>query len=125
MSEMALRLRLAVAMTSSCWPEFPAATDLAVATVMPLVMRMSSSGVANFSRVSLDWKTYTEDNSVNRGVNKSALYSTLSIVFAWFNFSVKSKQVKKNQVNPKSLKKYYFFTKWGFLNIPQSHDELA
>lgn len=45
-SAMALLLRFAVAMTSSWRQEFPAATALAVARVMPLVMRMNSSGVA-------------------------------------------------------------------------------
>lgn len=56
-SETALRLRLAVAITSSCWAEFPAATALAVAVVMPLVIRMNSSGVVDFSGASLDWKS--------------------------------------------------------------------
>lgn len=56
-SEMALRLRLAVAITSSCWAEFPAATALAVAVVMPLVIRVNSSGVVDFSGASLDWKS--------------------------------------------------------------------
>jgi len=45
MSAMALRLRFAVAMMSSWRQEFPAATAFAVAMVMPLVMRMNSSGV--------------------------------------------------------------------------------
>lgn len=45
MSAMARRLRLAVAITSSCRQELPAATALAVAMVMPFVMRMKSSGV--------------------------------------------------------------------------------
>lgn len=45
MSAMARRLRLAVAMTSSCRHELPAATALAVAIVMPFVIRMKSSGV--------------------------------------------------------------------------------
>lgn len=57
MSKMALRLRLAVEITSSCRAEFPAATALAVAVVMPLVMRMNSSGVVDFSGTSLDWNT--------------------------------------------------------------------
>lgn len=57
-SEMALRLRLAVAITSSCWAELPAATALAVAVVMPFVMRMNSSGVVVLSGVSLDWNTW-------------------------------------------------------------------
>lgn len=54
MSEMALRLRLAVWMMSSCLAEFPAATALAVAMVMPLVMRMNSSGVVVLVGASLD-----------------------------------------------------------------------
>lgn len=58
---MALRLRLAVAITSSCWAEFPAATALAVAMVMPFVMRMNSSGVVDLSGMSLDWNTWHED----------------------------------------------------------------
>lgn len=37
---------LAAAITSSCLAEFPAATALAVATVMAFVQRTSSSGVA-------------------------------------------------------------------------------
>lgn len=45
MSAMALRLRLAVAMTSSWRQELPAATAFAVAMVMPFVMRIKSSGV--------------------------------------------------------------------------------
>ena len=57
MSVMALRLRLAVLMMSSCWPELPAATALAVALVMPLVMRMNSSGVVELAGGSLDWNT--------------------------------------------------------------------
>ena len=57
-SEMALRLRLAVAMTCSCWAELPAATALAVAVVMPFVMRINSSGVVDFSGTSLDWNTF-------------------------------------------------------------------
>lgn len=48
MSVMALRLRLAVAITSSCRQELPAATALAVAMVIPLVMRMNSSGAVVF-----------------------------------------------------------------------------
>lgn len=56
-SEMALRLRLAVAITSSCWAELPAATALAVAMVMPFVIRVNSSGEVDFSGTSLDWKT--------------------------------------------------------------------
>lgn len=48
MSAMARLLRLAVAITSSWRQEFPAATAFAVASVMPLVMRMNSSGVAVF-----------------------------------------------------------------------------
>lgn len=44
-SAMARRLRLAVAMMSSWRQELPAATALAVAMVMPLVVRMNSSGV--------------------------------------------------------------------------------
>lgn len=56
-SEMALRLRLAVAITSSCWAELPAATALAVAVVMPFVMQMNSSGVVGLSGTSLDWNT--------------------------------------------------------------------
>lgn len=54
MSEIALRLRLAVWMMSSCRAELPAATALAVAMVMPLVMRMNSSGVVVLLGASLD-----------------------------------------------------------------------
>lgn len=54
MSEIALRLRLAVWMMSSWRAEFPAATALAVAMVMPLVMRMNSSGVVVLLGASLD-----------------------------------------------------------------------
>lgn len=61
-SEMALRLRLAVAITSSCWAEFPAATALAVAVVMPLVIRVNSSGVVDFSGTSLDWKSWSDES---------------------------------------------------------------
>lgn len=57
MSDMALRLRLAVWMMSSCRAEFPAATALAVAMVMPFVMRMNSSGVVVLVGGSLDWKS--------------------------------------------------------------------
>lgn len=58
MSEIALRLRLAVWMMSSCLAEFPAATALAVAMVMPLVMRMNSSGVVVLLGASLDWNSW-------------------------------------------------------------------
>lgn len=58
MSEIALRLRLAVWMMSSCRAELPAATALAVAMVMPLVMRMNSSGVVVLLGASLDWNTW-------------------------------------------------------------------
>lgn len=58
MSEIALRLRLAVWMMSSCRAEFPAATALAVAIVMPLVMRMNSSGVFVLLGESLDWNSW-------------------------------------------------------------------
>lgn len=57
MSEMALRLMFAVEITSSWRAELPAATALAVAVVIPLVMRMNSSGVVDLSGMSLDWKT--------------------------------------------------------------------
>lgn len=56
-SETAFRLRLAVAMTSSCRHEFPAATAFAVAVVIPLVIRIDSSGEVVFSGTSLEWKT--------------------------------------------------------------------
>lgn len=49
MSAMALRLRLAVAMISSWRQEFPAATAFAVAMVIPLVIRMKSSGEVVFA----------------------------------------------------------------------------
>lgn len=58
MSEIALRLKLAVWMMSSWRAEFPAATALAVAMVMPLVMRMNSSGVVVLFGASLDWNTW-------------------------------------------------------------------
>lgn len=48
-SAIARLLRLAVAMTSSWRHEFPAATAFAVAIVIPLVMRMNSSGVVVFA----------------------------------------------------------------------------
>lgn len=54
MSDIALRLRLAVWMMSSWRAELPAATALAVAMVMPLVMRMNSSGVVVLLGASLD-----------------------------------------------------------------------
>lgn len=54
MSATALRLRLAVAITSSCLHEFPAATALAVAMVIPFVIRIDSSGDDVFSGTSLD-----------------------------------------------------------------------
>ena len=60
-SEMAFRLRLAVAITSSCWAEFPAATALAVAMVMPFVMRVNTSGVVDLSGTSLDLNTWRDD----------------------------------------------------------------
>ena len=58
MSDTAFRLRLAVAITSSCRQEFPAATALAVAMVMPLVILMDSSGDDVFSGTSFDWNTW-------------------------------------------------------------------
>ena len=57
MSEIALRLRLAVWIMSSYWAEVPAATALAVAVVMPLVMRINSSGVVVLLGASLDRNT--------------------------------------------------------------------
>lgn len=63
MSVMALRLRLAVAIMSSCRHEFPAATAFAVAMVIPFVMRMNSSGVVVFGGGSELLKTY----QTNRG----------------------------------------------------------
>jgi hypothetical protein len=46
MSDIALRPMLAATMMSSCLQLFPAATAFAVATVIDLVHRTSSSGVA-------------------------------------------------------------------------------
>lgn len=66
MSAMALRLRLAVAIMSSWRQEFPAATALAVASVMPLVMRMNSSGVVVFgggSGLTNTWKVIKQVTS--------------------------------------------------------------
>lgn len=60
MSAMARRLRLAVAMTSSCRQELPAATALAVAMVIPLVIRMKSSGVEVLAGGSGEQKTCWE-----------------------------------------------------------------
>lgn len=62
-SETAFLLRLAVAITSSCLHEFPAATALAVAMVMPFVILIDSSGDDVFSGMSFDWNTlrYFED----------------------------------------------------------------
>lgn len=57
MSETAFLLRLAVAITSSCLHEFPAATALAVAMVMPFVILIDSSGDDVFSGMSFDWNT--------------------------------------------------------------------
>lgn len=57
MSAIARRLRLAVAMTSSCRQELPAATALAVAIVIPLVIRMKSSGVEVLAGGSGEQKT--------------------------------------------------------------------
>lgn len=54
MSATALRLRFAVAITSSCLHEFPAATALAVAMVIPFVIRIDSSGDDVFSGTSFD-----------------------------------------------------------------------
>lgn len=54
MSERALRLRFAVWMISSCRAEFPAATALAVAMVIPLVIRINSSGVVVLLGAALD-----------------------------------------------------------------------
>lgn len=59
-SAIARRLRLAVAMTSSCRQELPAATALAVAIVMPFVMRMKSSGVETLAGGTGEEKTYEE-----------------------------------------------------------------
>lgn len=56
-SETAFLLRLAVAITSSCLHEFPAATALAVAMVMPFVILIDSSGDDVFSGMSFDWNT--------------------------------------------------------------------
>lgn len=56
-SDTAFRLRLAVAITSSCLQEFPAATALAVAMVMPFVILIDSSGDDVFSGTSFDWNT--------------------------------------------------------------------
>lgn len=84
MSEMALRLRLAVDITSSCWAELPAATALAVATVMPLVMRMNSSGVVDFSGTSLDWKTLKTDDAIvgqRKKYFKHIYFSLLNLTF--------------------------------------------
>lgn len=58
MSDTAFRLRLAVAITSSCLHEFPAATALAVAMVIPFVILIDSSGDEVFSGISLDWNTW-------------------------------------------------------------------
>lgn len=60
MSAMARRLRLAVAITSSCRHELPAATALAVAMVMPFVMRMKSSGVETLAGGTGEEKTCEE-----------------------------------------------------------------
>lgn len=57
MSAIARRLRLAVAMTSSWRQELPAATALAVAMVIPLVMRIKSSGVEVLAGGSGEQKT--------------------------------------------------------------------
>lgn len=67
MSATALRLRLAVAITSSCRQEFPAATALAVAMVMPFVIRMDSSGEQVFSGTSLDWNTWRREGGGKKG----------------------------------------------------------
>lgn len=68
MSAMARRLRLAVAMTSSWRHELPAATALAVAIVMPFVMRMKSSGVETLAGGTGEEKTCEARGSGERGV---------------------------------------------------------
>lgn len=67
MSATALRLRLAVAITSSCRQEFPAATALAVAMVMPFVIRIDSSGDEDFSGTSFNWNTWMCKKGGRRG----------------------------------------------------------
>jgi len=61
---MALRPMLAAAMTSSCRPELPAATALAVAVVIGLAYLISSSGPIFFSTRSAATYDCT-DNSTN------------------------------------------------------------
>lgn len=51
---------MAVAMTSSCRHELPAATALAVAIVMPFVIRMKSSGVETWAGGTGEEKTCKE-----------------------------------------------------------------
>jgi len=69
MSAMARRLRLAVAMTSSCRHELPAATALAVAIVMPFVIRMKSSGVETWAGGTGEEKTCKEKGGSEAGGN--------------------------------------------------------
>lgn len=70
MSATAFRLRLAVAITSSCRQEFPAATALAVARVMPFVIRIDSSGEDVFSGTSLDWNTWKDRKNKQKQIGK-------------------------------------------------------
>lgn len=75
-SETAFLLRLAVAITSSCLHEFPAATALAVAMVIPFVILIDSSGDDVFSGMSFDWntsKSETEEVKSQKGKDKNNL----------------------------------------------------
>lgn len=65
-SETAFLLRLAVAITSSCLHEFPAATALAVAMVMPFVILIDSSGDDVFSGMSFDWNTLRSETEEDK-----------------------------------------------------------
>lgn len=70
-SETAFLLRLAVAITSSCLHELPAATALAVAMVMPFVILIDSSGDDVFSGMSFDWNTLKSETEGAKKKKKS------------------------------------------------------
>lgn len=67
-----------MAITSSCLHEFPAATALAVAMVMPFVILIDSSGDDVFSGTSFDWNTWKleieEVKKNKKGKDKNNLF---------------------------------------------------
>lgn len=60
-----------MAITSSCLHEFPAATALAVAMVMPFVILIDSSGDDVFSGTSFDWNTWKLEREVVKKIRKA------------------------------------------------------